>query len=87
MKQQSQNVPDRHGQATPSNLLIRLLKLPQVIEATKLQRSSIYKKVSEHTFPAPIKLGLRSVAWETAAVEKWIDDRISDCRSSVQGGA
>ena len=54
-----------------------ILRLPQVINATGLPRSSLYAKIAEGEFPAPIKLGQRSVGWSAAEVEAWIDSRIS----------
>ncbi len=53
------------------------LRLPQVINTTGLPRSSLYAKIAEGEFPAPIKLGQRSVGWSAAEVEAWIDSRIS----------
>ena len=55
----------------------QILRLPQVINATGLPRSSLYAKIAEGEFPAPIKLGQRSVGWSAAEVEAWIDSRIS----------
>jgi prophage regulatory protein len=54
-----------------------ILRLPQVINTTGLPRSSLYAKIAEGEFPAPIKLGQRSVGWSAAEVEAWIDSRIS----------
>ena len=54
-----------------------ILRLPQVINATGLPRSSLDAKIAEGEFPAPIKLGQRSVGWSAAEVEAWIDSRIS----------
>ena len=54
-----------------------ILRLPQVINTTGLPRSSLYAKIAEGEFPAPIKLGQRSVGWSAAEVEAWIDTRIS----------
>ena len=36
-----------------------------------LKRSAIYKYVSEGRFPAPIKVGERSVRWKLADVLAW----------------
>src|SRR5438067_1044958 len=32
-----------------------LLRLPAVLQATGLARSTVYRMVAEHTFPAPVK--------------------------------
>ena len=54
-----------------------ILRLPQVINATGLPRSSLYAKIADGEFPAPIKQGQRSVGWSAAEMEAWIDSRIS----------
>ena len=55
----------------------QILRLPEVINRTGVPRSTLYAKVAEGEFPAPIKLGQRSVGWSAAEVEAWIDSRIS----------
>jgi prophage regulatory protein len=42
---------------------------------TGLGRSSFYRAVKDRTFPAPVLIGPRSVAWESEAVEKWLASR------------
>jgi len=58
------------------------IRLPQVITRTGLSRSGIYAAISEGTFPAQIPLGMRAVAWESEAVDRWISDRIDDAESN-----
>ncbi len=50
---------------------IRMLRLPDVMKATGLGRSTIYAKVAAGDFPAPVKLGARAVAWPEAVVAEW----------------
>lgn len=52
-----------------------LLKLDQVKSRTGLSKTAIYTDVS---FPQPVKIGLRSVAWVEAEVEAWIAGRIAE---------
>jgi prophage regulatory protein len=54
----------------------RFLKLRHVMAMTALSRSSIYAYVAAGTFPGPIHIGLRSVAWSEKAISEWIDERI-----------
>ena len=42
-------------------MLRRILRLPQVEDATGESRSTIYKRISEGAFPRPVKLGAKSV--------------------------
>jgi prophage regulatory protein len=39
------------------------LRLPEVKAVTGLSKSSLYALVRERSFPAPVRLGPRSVAW------------------------
>jgi prophage regulatory protein len=49
----------------------RLLRLAEVSTMIGLKRSAIYKYVSEGRFPAPIKVGYRSVRWRLSDVLAW----------------
>lgn len=51
----------------------RLIRLPEVAHLIGLSRSTIYGMVQVGTFPAPKRLGGRSVAWLQSDVESWID--------------
>ena len=41
----------------------RIVRRDEVSKLTGLARATIYKKVSDGSFPAPIRLGARSVGW------------------------
>jgi prophage regulatory protein len=56
-----------------------LLKLPQVIEKVCYQKTTLYKKIQEKEFPAPVRLGARAVAWKLSEIEAWIESRASTC--------
>lgn len=56
----------------------RFIRLPEVINRTGYRRTSIYEKISEGTFPAPIKLGPRAVAWVSEEIDKWMDERVAE---------
>lgn len=55
----------------------RMLRLPDVVQATGLGRSTIYAKIAAGKFPAPVKLGARAVAWPEALVAEWLANRPS----------
>lgn len=40
---------------------MRIIRLKDVIDSTGLGRSTVYKYISEGTFPRPVSLGDRSV--------------------------
>ena len=54
------------------------IRLPEVIKRTGYRRTSIYEKIAEGTFPAPIKLVPRAVAWVSEEIEKWRDERVAE---------
>jgi prophage regulatory protein len=49
----------------------RLIRLAEVATMLGIGRSTIYKYVTEGTFPAPVKVGERSVRWKLADVLAW----------------
>lgn len=55
---------------------IRFLRLPAIIMRTGLSRSTIYKYISEGTFPKQISLGCRTSAWVESEVNDWMRKRI-----------
>jgi prophage regulatory protein len=50
----------------------QLLNIEEVMQLTNKKRSTIFKHVKLNLFPAPVKTGIRSVAWRAEEVEKWI---------------
>jgi prophage regulatory protein len=58
----------------------RLIRLPALMDRTGLSRSTIYLLISRGTFPRPVSLGARSVAWIEADVDDWIEARIHATR-------
>ena len=55
---------------------MRIIRLKEVIDSTGLARSTIYKYIGEGSFPRPVSLGDRCVAWVEREVHDWILARI-----------
>ncbi len=55
---------------------MRLIKLKEVMAKTSLGHSSIYKFISEGTFPKQVSLGAKSVAWVESEVDDWIEKKV-----------
>lgn len=61
---------------------MRLLRLPEVLNATALSRSSVYRLIDAGSFPESIQLSARSVAWVEEEVQNWIQQRIAEREGS-----
>lgn len=57
---------------------MRLIKLAKVMDNTGLSRSTIYKYISNGSFPKPVSLGVRNVAWVESEVEDWVLEKIRE---------
>lgn len=61
----------------------RLLRRRQVEAVTGLSRSNIYARLDskspqyDPTFPRPISLGAKTVAWIEAEIQSWIGSKIT----------
>ena len=61
-------------------MTVIFLKRPEIEQRTGLKRSTIYDKMKAGTFPKPVKLGARAVAWLEPEIDAWIKERISQRR-------
>jgi prophage regulatory protein len=50
-------------------------RLPAVIQATGLGRSTIYRLMASGAFPAPVYLGPRAVGWRWSDLDRWSESR------------
>ncbi|MFL1528009.1 AlpA family phage regulatory protein [Pseudomonas sp. O230] len=55
----------------------RILRLPDVERCVGFKRAHIYSLMGQGLFPQSVRLGPRAVGWDSLAVERWVDDRIS----------
>ena len=53
----------------------RLLRRSSVEEVTGLSKASIYRLMDEGSFPPPVRIGTRAVAWPQSAIVEWIEAR------------
>jgi prophage regulatory protein len=66
------------------NMVTTILRLPTVKARTGLSRSTIYLRIAEGSFPAPISLGGRAVGWIEAEVNDWLAKRIEASRKAAR---
>jgi prophage regulatory protein len=52
-----------------------LARLPVVLKMTGLGRSTIYRWVADGSFPPPVRLGPRAVAWRWSDLDRWTRSR------------
>jgi prophage regulatory protein len=50
----------------------RLLSFKRVLEVTSLSRATLYRKIGDGSFPAPLKIGNSRVAWKEREIAEWI---------------
>ena len=53
----------------------RIIRIREVIALTGLSRSSIYAAIKQGTFPAQIKLSIRSSGWLESEIIAWREMR------------
>jgi len=52
----------------------RLVRLKTILARTGLSRSTIYRKIAEGTFPAPLKISTHGTGWHESEINRWIAD-------------
>jgi prophage regulatory protein len=57
------------------------LRRRDVEKRVGLRRSAIYDAVKLGTFPAPVRLGARSVGWLEHEISAWIEARVAASRA------
>ena len=62
---------------------LKFIRLKEVMACTGLARATIYKYMSEDSFPKTISLGDRAVAWIESEVVEWMLAKI-ERRSAEQ---
>lgn len=66
-----------NAQAVPFPLGERLIRIREVAHMTGLGRSTIYKKMSEGSFPQAVHLGQRFTAWTHSSIMDWLQSVIA----------
>lgn len=60
-----------------------LIRLPEVLKRTGFGKAWIYRLISEGRFPAPVKIGVRAVAFVESEIDAWIQSVIQASRNNV----
>lgn len=51
----------------------RFLRLEEVKLKTRKSKSAIYREIAEGTFPAPVRVGKRAIAWRQSTIDAWME--------------
>lgn len=54
----------------------KYMRLRDVIEVTGLSRSTIYDKMKGGTFPRPVNISARAIAWPESTIAEWLASRV-----------
>lgn len=55
----------------------KILRLPGVLDAVGVKKSTLYEMIRAGKFPAPVRLGLRTVGWHQRDIDAWIEARVT----------
>ncbi len=67
---------------SPRNTKV-FLRLPAVKQKISLSKSAIYQKNDpdskyyDPSFPVPVKIGARAIAWSSDAIDSWIASKLN----------
>ena len=56
----------------------RLERFPTVLGRVGLCRTSVYEQIKSGNFPKPIHIGDRAVAFDSEAIDLWIEEKIGE---------
>ena len=57
--------------------MIKIIRMREVMDVTGLSKTTIWRRVRDHQFPVPLKLGgdnTRTVGWREEDVEAWLNE-------------
>jgi prophage regulatory protein len=58
----------------------RLLSMKQVLERIPLSKTEIYRRIRAGTFPAPVRIGRKRIAFSADEIDEWIRSRTNSCQ-------
>ncbi len=66
--------------------LEKIIRLKTVLARTGLSRSTMYRKITEGTFPRQVPISIHGAGWYESAVNRWIADPVG-FRADAEGAA
>jgi len=52
----------------------RILRIQTVLQRTGLTRSTLYRKISDGSFPRQVPISVHGAGWRESAINRWIAD-------------
>ena len=52
----------------------RIVRMNTVLARTGLSKSTIYRKITEGTFPPRIKISVHGTGWRESDINRWVAD-------------
>src|SRR4051794_2631400 len=65
----------------------QLLRITKVQDRTGLSRASVWRLVRDASFPAPVRIGRRAVAWLDTEIDSWIANCVKARNTSSVWGS
>lgn len=54
----------------------RIVRMNTVLARTGLSKSTIYRKITEGTFPPRIKISVHGAGWRESDINRWVADPV-----------
>jgi len=67
--------PARSPQVADRASAPMFLRIRVVMRLTGLSRSTIYRMMAQHSFPQPVRLSRRLIAWRGSEMDQWSEGR------------
>jgi len=55
----------------------RILRIRTVLQRTGLTRSTLYRKISDGSFPRQVQISVHGAGWRESAINHWIADPVT----------
>ena len=63
----------------------RIVRLKTVLARTGLSRSTIYRKITEGTFPAQLRISVNGAGWRESDIDRWVANPVAWCPKGEAG--
>jgi prophage regulatory protein len=54
----------------------RIIRLRTVLNRTGLSRSTLYRKITEGTFPAQLRISIHGAGWRESEIDRWVREPV-----------